>query len=108
MGCDLSTNYLVEVTDNIHVKCLTIYSTVIPPKVLFPTGVKVELERNYWGIDVTILTTRAESAEQESGVCLYDDTKDGDVNKFGLKERYCMNINQESHSFLILFHFRQF
>lgn len=46
---------------------------------MFPTGVKVELVRNKWGIDVTVITTRADP-QSEAGLCLYDDTKD--INTF--------------------------
>ncbi|XP_078371975.1 von Willebrand factor D and EGF domain-containing protein-like isoform X3 [Oculina patagonica] len=35
--------------------------------VIFPTGVKVDIVRNYWGIDVTILTTRH---TQDTGICI--------------------------------------
>lgn len=58
-------------------------------QVMFPTGVKVELVRNYWGIDVTILTTRAQTPFQESGICLYDRHKDGNnITAFGENHRY--------------------
>ncbi|XP_068690657.1 uncharacterized protein [Montipora foliosa] len=40
-------------------------------EVVFPTGVKVKLQRNKWGIDVTIFTTRAAPGFEESGLCMY-------------------------------------
>ena len=48
-------------------------------KVMFPTGVKVELVRNSWGIDVTVITTRA-APQSEAGLCLYD--RRGDIEAF--------------------------
>ena len=54
-------------------------------QVLFAAGVKVELERNRWGIDVTVYTPRAEKRADEEGLCLYDGTTS--VNTFGSKQR---------------------
>ena len=57
---------------------------------MFPTGVKVEIVRNGWGIDVTIFTNRAVFQSNESGLCLYN----GDLNdqsalsSFGELQRY--------------------
>ena len=51
---------------------------------MFPTGVKVELVRNYWGIDVTVITTRA-APQSEAGLCLYD--RRGDIEAFGEDQR---------------------
>lgn len=50
----------------------------------------MELLRNYWGIDVTILTTRASQALSESGICLFNG---GDVHAFGLTHR-CVVFKQ--------------
>ena len=52
---------------------------------MFPTGVKVELVRNYWGIDVTVITTRADP-QSEAGLCLYDFR--GNINTFGEDQRF--------------------
>ncbi|XP_044176217.1 von Willebrand factor D and EGF domain-containing protein-like isoform X2 [Acropora millepora] len=40
-------------------------------KVIVPTGITVEVERNYWGIDVTIYTPRAKHSQNELGLCTY-------------------------------------
>ena len=53
-------------------------------QVIFPTGIKVVLERNYWGIDVTIYAPQAEKEANEDGLCKY--TK-GDINTFGNSQR---------------------
>ena len=50
---------------------------------MFPTGVKVELVRNSWGIDVTVITTR--DPQSEAGLCLYDFTED--IETFGEDQR---------------------
>ena len=55
-------------------------------QVIFPTGIKVELERNYWGIDVTIYAPQAEKEANEDGLCTYLPTK-GDINTFGNSQR---------------------
>ena len=55
-------------------------------QVIFPTGIKVDLERNYWGIDVTIYAPRAEKEANEDGLCTYLSTK-GDINTFGNSQR---------------------
>ena len=55
-------------------------------QVIFPTGIKVDLERNYWGIDVTIYAPRAEKEANEDGLCTYLPTK-GDINTFGNSQR---------------------
>ena len=52
---------------------------------MFPTGVKVELVRNYWGIDVTVITTRADP-QLEAGLCFYEHTEDIDI--FGENQRF--------------------
>lgn len=55
---------------------------------IFPTGVKVDIVRNYWGIDVTILTNR--EIGKESGTCLYEERKDPNmsINDYGRLQRY--------------------
>lgn len=42
------------------------------------------MERNYWGIDVTIYAPQAEKEANEDGLCSY--TK-GDINTFGNSQR---------------------
>lgn len=60
---------------------------------MFPTGVKVDLVRNYWGIDVTVITTRA-NPQLEAGLCLYDFTVDidtfGEDQRSEFKLRHCL------------------
>ena len=41
-------------------------------KVLFPSGCKVVIRRNYWGLDVIIETPRASKSNNEKGLCLYN------------------------------------
>ena len=36
-----------------------------------PTGIKVIVERNYWGIDVTLYTPRTKLSQDEAGLCTY-------------------------------------
>ncbi|XP_068703048.1 von Willebrand factor D and EGF domain-containing protein-like isoform X2 [Montipora foliosa] len=43
-------------------------------EVIIPTGIKVILSRNYWGIDVTIITPRTKKPEDEDGLCTYKGT----------------------------------
>ena len=54
---------------------------------IFPTGVQVDIVRNYWGIDVTILTNRAESKNKESGICLYEKSDNMSFEKYGDAQR---------------------
>ena len=56
----------------------------------FPTGVQVDIVRNYWGIDVTILTNRADSKYKESGICLFEERENRTVtlDEYGLDQRY--------------------
>jgi len=58
--------------------------------VIFPTGVKVDIVRNPWGIDVTILTNRADSKVNESGICLYEDrdNRSMTIDEYGETQRY--------------------
>ena len=62
-------------------------------QVIFPTGVKVDIVRNYWGIDITILTNRPNSPNMESGICLYSRLQ-GDVNAYGERQRYVETKDQ--------------
>ena len=58
---------------------------------MFPTGVKVELERNYWGLDVNVITTRPKDRALESGLCLYDFVTN--ITTFGETQRSESNLN---------------
>lgn len=64
-------------------------------QVIFPTGVKVDIERNYWGIDVTILTNRAQG--KESGICLYEERMDRalSIDDYGRLQRYDLKPAKE-------------
>lgn len=46
------------------------------------------MERNYWGIDVTVYTPRATKPEDEKGLCTYEEDKHGDFTKFGEKLKW--------------------
>lgn len=50
-------------------------------QVLFPSGAKVAIFRNFWGIDVNVYTPRAKNIANEKGLCLYDWSKN--VNTYG-------------------------
>ena len=58
------------------------YSSI---QVIVPSGIRVVLERNYWGIDVTIYTPRAIN---EEGLCTYEKNQHGDITKFGENLRW--------------------
>ena len=47
---------------------------------IFPSGAKVLLTRNYWGLDVQVETPRASDSNNEKGLCLYSG---GDINIYG-------------------------
>ncbi|XP_074620010.1 uncharacterized protein LOC141878862 isoform X3 [Acropora palmata] len=55
-------------------------------EVIVPTGIKVIVERNYWGIDVTIYTPRAKHSQNEAGLCTYSGN-DGDITHLAWKYR---------------------
>lgn len=55
-------------------------------QVLFPSGAKVTIFRNFWGIDVNVYTPRATNIANEMGLCLYDWGQD--VNTYGNNLRY--------------------
>ena len=57
-------------------------------QVLVPSGIRVVLERNYWGIDVTIYTPRAANRQNEEGLCTYENNRHGDITTFGNNLRY--------------------
>jgi len=65
--------------DNIHV-LITMYE-FLTFQVLFPSGAKVAIFRNFWGIDVNVYTPRAKNIANEKGLCLYDWSKN--VNTYG-------------------------
>ena len=44
---------------------------VFPFQVITPTGIKVRLERNYWGIDVTIYAPKTKNSLDVAGLCTY-------------------------------------
>ena len=52
---------------------------------LFPSGVKVRVYRNSYGINVYLQTPRAKLIANESGLCLYSDELD--IDAFGYKFR---------------------
>ena len=56
---------------------------------ILPSGIKVQLVRNYWGIDVSIYTPKANGIQK--GLCTYQGTSGGprliDTN-FGNQQRY--------------------
>ncbi|XP_022807283.1 von Willebrand factor D and EGF domain-containing protein-like isoform X1 [Stylophora pistillata] len=61
-------------------------------EVLFPSGAKVAIFRNSWGIDVNVYTPRAKNKAHETGLCLYDWSKN--VNTYGNNLRL---INGQSY-----------
>ena len=57
-------------------------------KVLFASGAKVVIRRNYWGLDVVIKTPRANDANQEGGLCVYPGPYGKRITDAGFMERY--------------------
>lgn len=51
---------------------------------LFPSGAKVEIARNYWGLDVSLFTPRAKDVNNERGLCLHNPAT---IDAEGMKER---------------------
>lgn len=51
----------------------------------------MDIVRNYWGIDVTIITQRAKSRNDESGICLYEK---GSIQSYGEQQRYWLQSIQ--------------
>ena len=56
-------------------------------QVLFPSGVKVTVYRNYYGLNIYLYTPRAKQRANESGLCLYDEQVEPDVNQYGYRFR---------------------
>ena len=54
---------------------------------LFPSGVKVTVYRNNYGLNIGLYTPRARHRVSESGLCLYDNRVEPDVNNYGPKFR---------------------
>ena len=57
-------------------------------KVLFPSGAKVVIRRNDYGLDVVIKTPRANDANQEGGLCIYPGPYRIRITDVGFRERY--------------------
>ena len=58
-------------------------------QVIVPSGIKVVLERNTWGIDVTIYAPRTKKPENEEGLCMYKGSCRGELpDSFGNKQRW--------------------
>ena len=53
---------------------------------IVPTGIKVIVERNYWGIDVTLYTPRTKRSQDEAGLCTYSGN-DRDITHLAWKYR---------------------
>jgi len=54
-------------------------------QVLFPSGVKVTVYRNEYGINICLQTPRAKVIANEVGLCLYNNQPD--IDKFGYQFR---------------------
>ena len=74
-------------------------------KVLFPSGAKVVIRRNSWGLDVVIETPRAIDRNQEGGLCVYPGPYNIRITDTGFRERYEKRtlINVASEHFLCKF-----
>ena len=74
-------------------------------KVLFPSGAKVVIRRNSWGLDVVIKTPRAIDRNQEGGLCVYPGPYNIRITDTGFRERYEKRtlINVASEHFLCKF-----
>ena len=53
------------------------------------------MERNYWGIDVTIYTPRAEYSQDEAGLCTYSGN-DGDITHLAWEHKFVLMINRNA------------
>lgn len=70
-----------------------------------PSGIRVILERNYWGIDVTIYAPRTASRNDEEGLCLYrNKALDGDMNTYGYRYRYLGILFLKKYNSVITIH----
>jgi len=54
-------------------------------EVLFPSGVKVTIYRNWYGLNIILLVPRANNSATESGLCLY--TGEPNITNFGYRHR---------------------
>ena len=57
-------------------------------QVVVPSGIRVTLYRNGYGINVMIYTPRTRSLEDEGGLCTYGKERHGDINSFGSRQRW--------------------
>ena len=55
---------------------------------MFPSGAKVEIRRNSWGLDVIVNTPRARDINNEKGLCLYGGPYNTEITKYGFNLRY--------------------
>jgi len=58
-----------------------------------PTGIKVIVERNYWGIDVTLYTPRTKRSQDEAGLCTYSGSY-GDLTRVASKYKCVFEIGR--------------
>lgn len=56
-------------------------------KVTFPSGPKVVIRRNSWGLDVILETPKANDSNNEKGLCLYPGPYHGRINTYGYNLR---------------------
>ena len=69
-------------------------------QVLFPSGAKLAIYRNSWGLQVNVYTPRAKNIANEMGLCLYDWGQD--VNAYGNNLRYKKHLKKRKYSYIIL------
>ncbi len=64
------------------------FTLIIGFQVLFPSGAKVKVFRNRYGLNIELQVVRAENPDKEAGLCLYNRLTHGDdLQKFGKKCR---------------------
>ena len=56
-------------------------------KVIFPSGSKVVIRRNSWGLDVILETPRASDSSKEKGLCLYPGPYHTKIDTYGYNLR---------------------
>ena len=91
-------SFIVAFNNTLHLSLKLSCIVKIVLQYILPSGIKIQLERNHWGIDVSIYTPKANGIQK--GLCTYQGTSGGprliDTN-FGNQQRYS-NIKLNSIS----------
>ena len=52
-------------------------------QVIVPSGIRVTIERNYWGIDVIVYAPKTDVPEKEEGLCMFKREVHHSMKTFG-------------------------